>query len=202
MEQQATLEPEERLALYRQIYDWYLASLNFPEGWQAYLEGHLLGASEVRRVLEVARQECARSIREAEPPPDPGDFFGRRPRTIILRELDADSNKIWHIWFVFGSLDLHPDDTAALSIGFLRVLSAKFKYNFRTHEYGSGIGFGLNLGKPFGEIAESVFASSLKFEFFAEVDSVKGPRVGLETGLNPVLGVVHTDQPVVIRLEN
>ena len=113
----------------------------------------------------------------------------RRPKNLTLE-------------FGVGSLDLHPDDTATLSLGVKGVLSGKLMDNFRTPDFGSGIAIGLKLGKAFGPIGEALFKNTVKVEFFAEVDSAKGPRAGLDRGINPRVGVLHTDQKRVIRLEN
>jgi hypothetical protein len=195
------MRPDEIRAAYEGIYNWYLG-YQFGEGMRLHLEGILMSARQNHEMLKATLEECGRSIRDAMSPIDPADTFGRRPRTIVLKELNPESNKTWHIWFGVGSLDLHPDDTATLSLGIKGVLSGKLMYNFRTHDFGSGIAVGLNLGKAFGPIGETLFKNTMKFEFFAEVDSAKGPRAGIDTGINPRVGVLHTDQKLVIRLEN
>jgi tetratricopeptide (TPR) repeat protein len=200
------MSPDEIRAIYEWIYYLYdnyqSGQKKFFESYKFELEVNLMGAVEFQKNLKEVMEECNRNFRDEMFFIDPADYFGRRPGTIVLKQLNSDGNKTWKIWFVVGSLDLHPDDTANLSFGIKGVLSGKLMYNFRTKEYGSGVGMGLNLGKAFGPIGESLFKNSMKFEFFAEVDSEKGPRAGIETGISPRVGVLHTGQKMVIRLEN
>jgi hypothetical protein len=147
--------------------------------------------------LKICSEELKRRERE-----NLADLFGNRPGEIVLKRVKG-SNKDWHIWFLFGSLDLHEDDTAKLAFGFGGALSAKFQYNFSTHDYGSGIGVGLNLGKVLGPGGEAVFKHTSKFEFSATVDSKQGIRIGGEAGVSPSLGVMKGNaDSMVIKFLN
>ena len=130
--------------------------------------------------VQSQARECSARMTEGELQ-TPGDFFGKRPPQ--LRRRVRESDKPWNIWFFFGELRLYPDDTARLSLGRKGIASLKFKYNFRTHDFGAGVGLGLNVGKLMGPAAGSTFNQLFKFEFYAMSDTQKGLHYGLETGV-------------------
>jgi hypothetical protein len=136
----------------------------------------------------------------ADDPGRPEDFFGKRPPQ--LRRRIKDSDKPWVIWFYFGDLKLFPDDTAKLTVGISQLTSLKVRYNFRTKDFGAGVGLGLNVSKFLGPLSGEAVNRLLKFELFASVSTDKGFSYGLETGMKTKnLGPVSRFNPVVV-LEN
>jgi hypothetical protein len=150
-------------------------------------------------ILQSTSDECGKKLSAASPK-DPMDLFGKAP--LKLRRV-SDSGKIWNIWFFFGDLKLYPDDTAKLSIGVKGIASIKLKYNFQTGDKGAGVGLGLNVGKLLGPPGEAIIKNTMKFEFFANVDSATGGSWGFESGFRPKVGVLPGDSSAtMMRLEN
>jgi hypothetical protein len=145
--------------------------------------------------LQDAIRAC-RAKPSADDPGKPEDFFGQRPPRIRRRVKDSD--KPWVIWFYFGDLKLFPDDTAKLSVGISNMASLKFRYNFRTKDFGAGVGLGLNVGKLLGS-AEIGVNQLFKFELQASISTDKGFRCGVETGIKTKsLGFFSRVNPVVV----
>jgi len=166
---------------------------------KTYIDGAVEQITQRLDALKRTSEDCGKALSASETV-NPMDYFGKRPPKI--RRV-SDAGKVWTIWFFFGDLKLYPDDTAKLSIGLKGVASAKLKYNFRTGDHGAGVAVGLNLGKAFGPVGESVFKTSMKFEFFAFSDSKEGLTYGLETGIRPKIGVSATNpNDLVVGLQN
>lgn len=190
-----TYRDELRPAEIQRVLSWAFEDAKRRGEWVQGLGPELqMHLEEVQRSSEQLRRTydgCARTqSQEMLEFVDPSDYFGKRPRVIVLKRLDSNAEKPWHIWFGIGSVVLKPDDTAELSLGVTSVLGGSLKYNFRTHEFGSGVSAGLNLKKLVGPLATTGAPS---FEFFAEISSVDGPRAGLKGGLNPKVFVANED---------
>ena len=198
---QKALSPQEFEAAGEYLDKLYFQAVEMIEGFiKVHLaEGAYPELLDRWKAVQDQQRECA--VRPSENDPgNPEDFFGRRPP--MLRRKVSQSGKPWNIWFFFGELRLYPDDTARLSLGRKGIASLKFKFNFRTYDFGAGVGLGLNAGKLMGPAGGQAFNQLFKFEFFAMADSKKGLNYGLETGLRTLKYGPISMGDQVVTLEN
>jgi len=179
--------------------DAYFKEVTLIEDRQILLDGLYKELGLYWQGLQNAFRAC-RAKPSADDPGPPQHFDTRRYPRRLRKARDGD--KPWVIWFYFGDIKLNPDGTARLTVGLTEMASLKLRYNFKTKDYGAGVGLGLNVSKYLGPTAKKVFDQFFKFELLASVSSNKGLAFGAETGMKTkTFGPISRVDPAVV-LEN
>lgn len=197
------LDEKEKSQLYMKIYRQFFFFLQTIENNEAQVKLFAVHADQNFALYKEAMSKCSSALVSKEIF-DPTDYFGQRPSKIVLKRFNrGDGEKTWYIWIGPVSLELRPDFTANLSLGISGIAAAKFSYNFKSRDFGSGVGVGLNIGKALGPLGKLIFKNAMKFELNAFVDSKKGPQAYIEAGMNPKIGAAYASQSdVVVIIEN
>jgi len=197
------LNEKEKTELYMKICRQCHFFLQIIENNEAQVKIFAVHADGNFTMYKEAESKCSSALVSKEII-DPADYFGRRPTTIVLKRFDrGNGEKTWFLWLGAASLELRPDSTANLSLGISGIAAAKFSYNFKSRDFGCGVGVGLNLGKALGPAGKWIFKNAMKFELNAFIDSKKGPQAYIEAGMNPKIGAAYASvNDVVVTIEN